>query len=165
MAVEATANQATATQKVDPKDAIKVASPSLIQLSNPTLSLEAMVEIGFQDIGGQELINISRSDAINGQDIIYSIIKNLKSVLLEYNSNNIIKLQGTSDNYFKNFSIRLEQKLPKDGTGPNKETVYIEESTGNLVINLINLERGEQVEIEIINQGETFDDTIKVSEV
>jgi hypothetical protein len=85
--------------------------------------------------------------------------------LLEYNSNNIIKLQGTSDNYFKNFPIRLEQKLPKDGTGPNKEIIYIEESTGNLVINLVNLEKGEQVDIEIINQGETFDDTIRVSEV
>jgi len=165
MAVEATAKQATAKEKVDPKEAIKVASPSLIQLSNPKLSDEAMVEIGFQDIGGHELINISRSDAINGQDIIYSIVKNLKNILLEYNSNNIIKLQGTSDNYFKNFPIRLEQKLPKDGTGPNKETVYIEESTGSLIINLVNLEKGEQVEVEIINQGETFDDTIKVSEV
>lgn len=165
MAVDATANQATATQKIDPKEAIKVASPSLLQLSNPPLSKEAMVEIGFQDIGGHELINISRSDAINGQDIIYSIVKNLKNVLLEYNSNNIIKLQGTSDNYFKNFPIRLEQKLPKDGTGPNKEIVYIEESTGNLIINLVNLEKGEQVDIEIINQGETFDDTIRVSEV
>ena len=165
MAVDATANQATANKPVDPKEAIKVASPSLIQLSNPKLSDEAMVEIGFQDIGGHELINISRSDAINGQDIIYSIVKNLNNILLEYNSNNIIKLQGTSDNYFKNFPIRLEQKLPKDGTGPNKEIIYIEESTGNLVINLVNLEKGEQVDIEIINQGETFDDTIRVSEV
>lgn len=165
MAVDATANQAAATQPVDPKQAIKVATPALLQLNNTPLSIEAMTEIGFQDIGGQELINISRSDAINGQDIIYSIVKNLKNILLEYNSNNIIKLQGTSDNYFKNFSIRLEQKLPKDGTGPNKEIVYIEESTGNLVINLVNLEKGEQVDIEIINQGETFDDTIKVSEV
>ena len=165
MVTQATANQATATQKVDAKEAIKVASPSLVQLNNPPLSQETMVEIAFQDIGGHELINISRSDAINGQNIVYSIVKDLKNILLEYNSNNIIKLQGTSDNYFKNFPIRLEQKLPKNGTGPNKETVYIEESTGNLVINLINLEKGEQVEIQIINQGETFDDTIKVSEV
>jgi hypothetical protein len=165
MSVNATANQAASNTAVDPKEAIKVASPSLLQLNNKPLPIEAMIEIGFQDIGGHELINISRSDAINGQDIIYSIVKNLKNILLEYNSNNIIRLQGTSDNYFKNFSIRLEQKLPKDGTGPNKEIVYIEESTGNLVVNLVNLEKGEQVEIEIINQGETFDDTIKASEV
>jgi hypothetical protein len=160
MAVDSTANQASASKEVDPKQAVKVATPSLVQLTNDTLNIDSMVEIIFQDIGGQELINISRSDAINGQDIVYSIIKNLKNINLEYNSNNIIRLQGTSDGYFKNFSIGIEQKLPKIGTGPNGETVYIEESTGNLVINVVNLEKGEQIEIQILNQGETFDDTI-----
>ena len=160
MAIDATATQATATTATDKKEAVKVATPSLLALSNTPLDINSMVELIFQDIGGQELINISRSDAINGQDIVYSIIKNLKNIMLDYNSNNIIKLQGTSDNYFKNFSIRLEQKLPEKGTGPNDEMVYIEESTGNLIINLINIEKGEQVEIEIINQGEVFDDTI-----
>jgi hypothetical protein len=160
MAIDATANQATATPATDKKEAVKVASPSLLALNNPPLDINSMVELIFQDIGGQELINISRSDAINGQDIVYSIIKNLKNIMLDYNSNNIIKLQGTSDNYFKNFSIKLEQKLPEVGTGPNGETVYIEESTGNLIINVINLEKGEQIEIEIVNQGAVFDDTI-----
>jgi hypothetical protein len=160
MAIDSTANQATATTSIDKKEAVKVATPSLLALSNEPLDINSMVELIFQDIGGQELINISRSDAINGQDIVYSIIKNLKNMMLDYNSNNIIKLQGTSDTYFKNFSIKLEQKLPQKGTGPNEEIVYIEESTGNLVINLVNLEKGEQVEIEIVNQGEVFDDTI-----
>jgi hypothetical protein len=160
MAIDATANQATPTTSTDNKQAVKIATPSLLALSNEPLDINSMVELIFQDVGGQELINISRSDAINGQDIVYSIIKNLKNIMLDYNSNNIIKLQGTSDGYFKNFSIRLDQKLPQNGTGPNGEMVYIEESTGNLIINLINLEKGEQVEIEIINQGEVFDDTI-----
>lgn len=160
MAIDATANQATPIESTDKKEAVKIATPSLLALSNTPLDINSMVELIFQDIGGQELINIARSDAINGQDIVYSIIKNLKNIMLDYNSNNIIKLQGTSDSYFKNFSIKLEQRLPQKGTGPNDEIVYIEESTGNLVINLVNLEKGEQVEIEIINQGEVFDDTI-----
>jgi hypothetical protein len=160
MTIDATANQASAPKTTDKKEAVKIATPSLLSLSNEPLDINSMVELIFQEIGGQELINISRSDAINGQDIMYSIIKNLKNIMLEYNSNNIIKLQGTSDGYFKNFSIKIEQRLPKTGTGPNGETVYLEESTGNLIVNLVNLEKGEQVEIEIINQGETFDDTI-----
>ena len=160
MTVNSTANQATANEQVDKRDAIKIATPSLLDLTNKPLDIDSMIEVIFQDIGGHELINISRSDAINGQDIVYSIIKNLKNIMLDYNSNNIIKLQGTSEEYFKNFSISLEQKLPKIGTGPNEELIYLEPSTGNLVINVINLQKGEQVEIEIINQGETFDDTI-----
>ena len=160
MAIDSTANQATATPAAVKKEAVKIATPSLLALSNQPLDINSMVELIFQDIGGQELINISRSDAINGQDIVYSIIKNLKNIMLDYNSNNIIKLGGTSDVIFKNFSIKLEQRLAKKGTGPNEEIVYLEESTGNLIINVVNLEKGEQVEIEIINQGGVFDDTI-----
>ena len=165
MAVSSGANQASATDKAQAaKDAIKIANPALLALNNlpldPAAAEDIMLEVIFQDVGGHELINISRSDAINGQDIAYSIIKNLKDVLLDYNSNNIIRLQGTADTYFKNFSISIEKKLPEKGTGPNEETVYIEASTGNLIINIINLETDEQVEIEILSQEETFDDTI-----
>jgi hypothetical protein len=165
MAVDAVANQPTTTWvndfgKSTQTDPIKVATPNLVELLNPPLDYESMTELIFQDIGGQELINISRADAINGQNIIYSIVKNLKNILLDYNSNNIIKLQGTSDVYFKNFSIRLEDKLPKYGTGDQGATVYIDPDDSSVIINLVNIEDEEQVEIEIINQGGYFDDKI-----
>jgi hypothetical protein len=165
MAVDSTANQPTAAWTNDfgkstQSEPVKVATPNLVEILNDPLDYEAMTELIFQDIGGQELINISRADAINGQNIMYSIVKNLKNIMLDYNSNNIIKLQGTSDVYFKNFSIRLEDKLPKYGTGNQGSTVYIDPETSNIVINLVNIEDEEQVEIEIINQGGYFDDTI-----
>jgi len=165
MAVDATANQATTTWVSDfgrstPNPSTKVQIPNEINIFSDPLAHEGMSALAFQDIGGQELINISRADTINGQNILYSIVKNLKNLMLDYNSNNIIKLGGTSDVYFKNFSIRLEDKIPSYGTGDNGKTVYIENNTGNIVVNLVNVEDLEQVEIEIINQGGYFDDTI-----
>lgn len=165
MAVDATANQATYTWTNDfgrstATNSTKVALPNAVDVLNDPLSYEVMFEIIFQDIGGQELINISRADAINGQNIMYSIVKNLKNIMLEYNSNNIIKLGGTSDVLFKNFSIKLEDRIPKYGNGPDGSIVYLEEGTGNLIVDLINIDDEEQVEIEIINQGGYFDDTI-----
>lgn len=165
MAIDATANQATIQWTNDfgrstQTNSTKVAVPNAVDELNDPIAYEAMVEIIFQDIGGQELINISRADAINGQNIMYSIVKNLKNLMLEYNSNNIIKLGGTSDVLFKNFSIRLEDRLPKYGLGPNGTNVYVEDGTGNIVVNLVSIEDEEQVEIEIINQGGYFDDTI-----
>ena len=38
--------------------------------------------------------------------------------------------------------------------------IYIEEETGDLIINVINLAKGEQVEVQVLAQGEVFDDTI-----
>jgi len=163
MAIDATANQATWTNdfgKSTQTNSTKVAVPNAVdQLSDP-ISYEAMFEIVFQDIGGQELINISRADAINGQNIMNSIVKNLKNLMLEYNSNNIIKLGGTSDVLFKNFSIKLEDRIPKYGNGTAGAIVYIEQETGSLTVDLVNMGDEEEVEIEIINQGGYFDDTI-----
>jgi hypothetical protein len=160
MATDAVANQAKAKSSVPASDPIKVATPELIALSNPPLDIDIMADMIFENIGGQELINISRNDIINGQDVVYSPIKNLQDLYIQYNPNNIIKLESTSDTYFKNFPIRLESKLPVFGTGPNGETVYIDEETGDLIINVSSLDPDEQVDVQILNSGETLDGTI-----
>ena len=162
MATDAVANQSTSiSQQLSlSQKATKAATPSLIALNNPILDEEIMIDLVFENIGGQELINISRNDTINGQDVLYSPIKNLKDLYIQYNPNNIIKLESTSDTYFKNFPIRLELKLPNYGTGPNGEVVYIDPTTGNLIINVSSLEPDEQVDVEILDSGEILNGTI-----
>jgi hypothetical protein len=160
MATDAVANQSAAKLELGLRASTKPATPSLIALSNPELDPEIMSDLVFENIGGQELINISRNDIINGQDVVYSLIRNLKDIYIQYNTNNIISLENTSDTYFKNFPIKLELKLPNSGTGPNGETVYIDPTTGDLVINVSSLEPDEQVDVEILDSGEILNGTI-----
>lgn len=160
MATDAVANQAKTTTVSTTTPAVKVATPALIALSNPPLEIDIMADLVFENIGGQELINISRNDIINGQDVIYAPIKNLQNIHLEYNANNIIKLENTADTYFKNFTIRFESKIPSVGSGPNGEIVYIDSDTGDLVINVINLSSDEQVDVQIVKSGELLNGTI-----
>ena len=79
---------------------------------------------------------------------------------LQYNPENILRLQDTTQSYFKNFPIQYSNKIPNVGTGENGEIIYIESGTGDLIINVINLAKGEQVEVQILAQGSVFDDTI-----
>jgi hypothetical protein len=160
MATDAVANQSTAISQSLAPASTKAATPSLIALNNPTLDEERMIDLVFENIGGQELINISRNDIIDGQDVLHSPIKNLKDLYIQYNPNNIIRLESTSDTYFKNFPIRLELKLPNYGTGPNGEEVYIDPATGDLVVNVSSLEPDEQVDVEILDGGEILNGTI-----
>jgi hypothetical protein len=166
MATDAVANQSTSISQRHLEQlnlyekATNPATPEMIALNNPVLDSERMLDLVFEDIGGQELINISRNDIINGQDVFYNPIKNLKELYVQYNPNNIIKLENTSDTYFKNFSIKLESKLPAYGTGPNGEEVYIDTTTGDLVINISSLEPDEQVDVEILEGGEILNGTI-----
>jgi hypothetical protein len=161
-------------------DGVKIATPDLILSNDETMSIEIMTDLIFEDIGGYELATISRHDLINGQKVIYAPIKNLTDLYLQYNPNNVLRLQS-ADSYFKSLSLSIFDRLPICGTGydiappvsnpnepdktkwiktPNCKSIYIDPITGDLVINLINMKENEQVEVEILTAGNIFDDTI-----
>jgi hypothetical protein len=117
------------------------------------MPIELMFDLIFEDIGGQELINIARNDTINGQNIIYQPIKNLTQIQRQYNPNNILSLQDTMDKYFENFTIVFEDKIPEVGNGPDGSFVYIDQSNGDLVIEVVNFEEDEQLEVNIFTSG------------
>lgn len=139
---------------------IKIATPDIILFDDETTPIEIMTDLIFENIGGQELINILRTDIINGQNVVYQPIKNLTNLYFQYNPQNILALQDTDSNYFKKFPINFSRKVPECGTGPDCAIVYIDSDTGDLIINVINLARDEQVEVSIISDGVVLDDTI-----
>jgi hypothetical protein len=159
---------------------VKIATPDLIIFGDEVMSIETMTDLVFEDIGGYELAVISRHDLINGQKVIYSPIKNLTDLYLQYNPNNVLRLQS-SDSYFKSLSLSIFDHLPVCGTGydisppennpeeqdktkwtktPNCKSVYIDPITGDLVINLVNVKENEQAEVQVLSSGEIFNDTI-----
>jgi hypothetical protein len=144
---------------------IKIATPDIVLFDEEGIEIEIMADLIFEDIGGQEIINISRNDIVNGQPVFYSPIKNLSKINLLYNSRNLLSVENTADNYFNNFAIELGDKIPVIGTGPNGENIYIDPVTGNLVIDLINIQSGEQIEVEILELGEVLNDTIYGEEI
>ena len=131
-----------------------------ILYNDDSLPIEIMTDLIFENIGGQELINIARNDTVNGQTIIYQPIKNLTAVQQQYNPNNIVSLQATSDKYFQNFSIKFDDKVPEEGTGPGGAHVYIDPVTGELIVEAINLESDEQIEVEITISGTIYEAVI-----
>jgi len=136
---------------------VKTAPIDTILLNEGSIPIELMTDLIFENIGGQELINIARSDTVNGQNIIYQPIKNLARIQQEYNPNNIIALQSTSDKYFQNFAIKLNNKIPNVGNGPAGANVYIDPETGDLVVEAVNLEEDEQVEVQITTSGTIYE--------
>jgi hypothetical protein len=163
-------------------NSVKIATPDLILFNDEVMSIEIMTDLIFEDIGGYELATISRHDLVNGQKVVYTPIKNLTDLYLQYNPNNILRLQE-SDSYFKSLSLSIFDHLPVCGTGydispvyispgvenpdktkwtkiPNCKSVYIDPLTGDLVINLVKVKDGEQAEVQILGSGDVFSDTI-----
>ncbi len=147
----------SATAVTPPPPPVKTATLDIILFDDEATTVDTMADLIFENIGGQELINITRSDIINGQKISYQPIKNLSSIQQRYNPNNILSLQQTADKYFAGFSIKLEDKIPNEGNGANGENVYIEEGTGDLIIEFININNDEQIEVQITSDGTIYE--------
>lgn len=150
--------------------AIKIATPDLILFDEEGFPVDVMTDLIFEQIGGQEIINIARNDIINGQKISYSLISNADQVNNTYNTKNIFSVPGTLDSFFKNFAIRLEIHVPERGTGPGGELVYIDKNNldetkrNRLVIDVTRMGINEQVEIQVLNSGEVLGDILDIVE-
>jgi hypothetical protein len=140
-----------------PPPPTKTAPIDTILFDDNSMSVEIMTDLIFEDIGGHELLSISRNDIINGQQVSYSPIKNLGLIQQKYNPNNILRLQSTSDTYFGNFTIKLEEKIPEEGNGPNGESVYIDSESGDLIIETINMNVDEQIEVQVSINGTIYE--------
>jgi hypothetical protein len=144
--VSGTANSTAAIQ-------VKSATPQYVQFNDAVVPIEVMTDLVFQDIGGQELINIARNNTVNGQSVVYQPIKYLSTLDQEYNANSILSLQRASSQYFEQFVIKLKDKIPS-----KTNYVYIDQATGDLIIELVNMEDTEQVQIEIATSGTIYRD-------
>jgi hypothetical protein len=173
--VDNAASQSTSLKST--VNAIKIATSDLIIQDSEGMSIEIMTDLIFEDIGGQELATISRHDLVNGQKVLYAPIKNLTDLYLQYNPNNILRLQQ-SDSFFKSLSIAILDHLPVCGNGydiienllepdknkwtkvPNCKSIYVDPISGDLIINLVNLKDGVQAEVQLLTSGEIYDATI-----
>lgn len=125
---------------------VKVAPSDIIQFDDSSLPIVMMQDLLFDDIGAIELANISRSDLIDGQDTIYSPIRNLSTIRREFNPNNMIAT-GYNNDYFTRFGINLAAKTIYEP--------YFDDS-GNLVIEIDGLTDEEQIEVQILSNGTIY---------
>lgn len=134
----------TRSSNYKPPTGIKQADPDIVLFDSENISPELLLELQYEDIAGMELINISRSDIIDGQDVIYSPVKNLSSIRRRYNPNNIISLPELSSSFFSRFAIDLVQR--------GMYEPYFDED-GNLVIEIEDVKEDEVIEVEIDTNG------------
>lgn len=136
------------------KQKIKIASSNLFITDQRDDKTDFIADAIIEDIGGQEIINISRNDLLNGQNITYNVIENLASTQRKFNANELVKLQSTSEDYFESFSLDLNQFTPNYGTGTNGAIVYVDPNTGQVIVNTINLSDNLVLEVEFVSYSE-----------
>ena len=154
--VNPTPNNTPSNPPPPPPPAIKTATPQYVTFNDDEVPIDLIVDLLFENVGGQELLSVSRHDTVLGQKILYQPFKNLNIIKEEYNPNNLVRLQQTSDKFFANYTIKLSERIPVVGNGNNGDNVYLD-ADGNMVIEFININNDEQVEVQITSNGTIYE--------
>jgi hypothetical protein len=133
---------------------IKIATRDLF-IGDEVVDADASFSKLVGDIASTEFLEINRLGSVDGTDQAYLPITGLADLNMQNDPRKIIALQNTSDEYFRQFSVPLENYLPSEGNGPDGEIVYIDRDPtsttyNNLVINTVNLKETERIEVEFI---------------
>jgi hypothetical protein len=158
-------------------DPVRTPTRNVTEISSlvPQYNVEHIQKILFENLSAVELSRIERHDTIQGINQRYSIISNLSEITKKYE---IIK-QLTIMDKFKPltsiYTINIQDKIPQedyikleslDSTyqylDENNKIVtrekgyYYIDTNGDLVIELINLEKNQQVEVLIDTNGTIY---------
>jgi hypothetical protein len=150
---------------------VQIPTPDLVITGEAPEPIDGMIDLVFEKIGGHELISISRSENVNGQNISYQPIKNMGELSKEYDTKKIIPLPNSSAFYDNSFAIKIESKIPEKGLGftgvdnDDSLNIYVsytpgvEASKPKLIIEAANLAENERIQVEIIKSSDVFSDT------
>ena len=127
---------------------VKIARPD-ITLQDEYLPSDVMEDLIFDEIGGEEILSVSRSDLINSPfDNVYTLKPIQKNVIPMSVPEST--MQGSLLKYIPN-TIDIVLKSGND---------YTTESDGSIIINLVNVGNNEKVEVQIYGGSNFYNDTI-----
>ena len=149
---------------------VKVAIPDLI-LDEDNISIDSMTDFTFADIGGQEVLSVSRNDLIDSPFAKNNIIKDSGNL---FRKEKYIESTDTISGTFSSNSIDLNTFKPQSGlkfvpplSSPPKATdviQYKENITvtydGSIIIELNNIDPKHKVEVDFFSTPEILDQTV-----
>ena len=113
----------------------------------------------FQNIGGTELVNMTRQNTVEGLNPYYRIISNLSRIQNEFDPITLISRQRRGTSIFDIHPINLSSRIPDNEylLINGLDNYYYIAANGDLVIELVNMRVGEVLEVEIVNNATIYE--------
>jgi len=137
---------------------VMVPERDVVNLAVEQLDSKTIENLLFENIGANELTKFVRHDTVQGNNPLYNIISNLSDIRRKFDPVDLISVQ-VPDSPFQGNSIDLNKKIPTqeylDLLGLT-DYVYID-SSGNLIIEVVNMRDKEIVEVQIDSNGTIYE--------
>ncbi len=136
------------------KRGVKAARPDII-LSEDELSPEIMQDFIFAEIGGQEVLDISRSDFVNSP--LNQQYSPTPGTGTSYIKKEPIVFSDGIKNTFASFGILLDDNIPEDTT---VSAVELDSFSNEIIIKIANAKDTDNVEIQFLPYANVVSDII-----
>ena len=138
---------------------VRIPERDVVSLAGQSVDSETITNLLFENIGAVELTKFVRHDTVDGINPYYDIISNLSEVKRRFDPSRLISIQKPDSSNFDIYSIKLQDKIPDDEYLSNNninDYVYFDNTTGDLVIEVINMSESEIVEVQIDTNGTIY---------
>ena len=129
---------------------VKAANVNVINVNYAATPVEQMEKMFFQDVGGTEILSVTRHDTVGGEKVIYSEVDNLQDLKIQFNPLNILVSTNLND-LFSGYGIDIKEKVNDAG-----QTVQINAS-GDMVVEVVGVAEDEYVQIQVASRVEDFE--------
>lgn len=176
-AMDPTPDPPTAGIMPAPETIVKTPTRNVTDISSlvPQYSAQQIQAILFENLSAVELSRIERHDTIEGIQQRYSIISNLSEIRSKYQQTKQLTIMDKFKPLTSVFTINIQDKIPQEDyillenlnatykfLDENNQLVdrekgyYYIDTNGDLVIELINIEKSQQVEVQIDTNGTIY---------
>lgn len=138
---------------------VRIPERDVVSLAGQSVDAETITNLLFENIGAVELTKFVRHDTVEGINQYYDIISNLSEVKRRFDPSRLISVQKPDSSSFDIFSIKLQDKIPDDLYLSNNnitDYVHFDDTTGDLIIEVVNMSESEIVEVEIDTNGTIY---------
>lgn len=135
---------------------VKVPEKGIVQYNASDIPQEMVSDLLFTDVGGQELLLVSRWDTVDGQPVSYSLVTDLNQNARGFNSSGILTNSEGKQDYFRQFSIDVANRMSEINSLNASAPGISLNSAGDLVIDFDAINDNESVEVEIVNSGTVY---------
>lgn len=144
------------------RSGIKVAIPDLI-IEDESLPIDSMTDLIFADIGGQEILSMSRHDTI---DSPLSRSMKISDSGMMFKKTKYVEPTDSINEIFASFQVQLNSKIPDSIEIPStesyidsKDNIYVSED-GSINIILQGMASGNKVQVDFFNASDIVNGTI-----
>jgi hypothetical protein len=131
---------------------------------DPAATIEEMENAIWQNIGGHEIISLVRRDLVDGINLDYSLVSNLKRLFQEYNPLTIFSIENSASVIFERFGIKLEKYVPSarklSQIDPDLTVPVTVDSDGRVVVYVQDIREDQEVEVQVLGSQQILRDTI-----